>query len=122
VAAQRPLVIGDRLDTDVLGAVRGGADSLLVLTGVVGPAELLQAPVGSRPTYVSSDLRGLLLPHAPVAVSGDTARCGAATATYDGRSVQGDLESDDGIRAVVSLGWTIADRGGDVELGPAAAR
>ena len=34
VDARRPLVVGDRLDTDVLGAVRGGADSLLVLTGV----------------------------------------------------------------------------------------
>jgi HAD superfamily hydrolase (TIGR01450 family) len=122
VAAQRPLVIGDRLDTDVLGAVRGGADSLLVLTGVVGPAELLLAPVGSRPTYVSSDLRGLLLPHPPVAVRGDTAQCGSATATYDGRSVHGDLESDDGIRAVVALGWTIADGGGDVVLGSAAER
>jgi hypothetical protein len=28
VGARRPLVVGDRLDTDVLGAVRAGADSL----------------------------------------------------------------------------------------------
>ena len=31
--AERPLVVGDRLDTDIEGAVRGGADSMLVLTG-----------------------------------------------------------------------------------------
>ena len=114
VAAQRPLVVGDRLDTDVLGAVRGGADSLLVLTGVVDVAGLLLAPVGSRPTYVSSDLRGLLVPHPPVTTGADTATCGTATATYDGRSLHGDTSTDDGIRAVVSLGWQVADEGGDL--------
>ncbi len=80
VGAQRPLVVGDRLDTDVLGAVRGGTDSLLVLTGVVDRAALLAAPRGSRPTYVASDLRGLLQPHPPAEVDGDTAGCGAAEA------------------------------------------
>ena len=49
VGAQHPLVVGDRLDTDVLGAVRGGADSLLVLTGVTDREALLRAPAGSRP-------------------------------------------------------------------------
>jgi ribonucleotide monophosphatase NagD (HAD superfamily) len=52
--ARRPLVVGDRLDTDVLGAVQAGADSLLVLTGVVDLPALLAAPVGSRPTYVAA--------------------------------------------------------------------
>ena len=50
--SRRPLVVGDRLDTDIEGAVRAGMDSLLVLTGVSGPAELLAAPRGARPTYV----------------------------------------------------------------------
>ena len=82
VGARRPIAIGDRLDTDVLGAVRGGADSLLVLTGVVGLPELLQAPAGSRPTYIASDLRGLLHPHPDVQVDGESARCRAAVARY----------------------------------------
>jgi len=120
VNAQRPLVIGDRLDTDVLGAVRGGADSLLVLTGVVDLAALLTAPAGCRPTYASSDLRGLLLPHPPVTVDGDTATCGDVTASYDGRSVHGDAGSDDGIRALVALAWRLADEGAAVALAPAA--
>ena len=119
VAAQRPLVVGDRLDTDVLGAVRGGADSLLVLTGVVGLPQLVRAPVGSRPTYVSADLRGLLRAHPAVQVDGSTARCGEATATYDGRVVHGDLSTDDGLRAVVSLAWSVTDDGGAVELADA---
>lgn len=111
VGAQRPLVIGDRLDTDVLGAVRGGADSLLVLTGVVGVRELAAAPLGSRPTYVARDLRGLLEPHLQVEVDGETARCGAATATFDGTHLRGDPGTDDGLRALVALSWALADRG-----------
>ncbi|HWL35263.1 MAG TPA: HAD-IIA family hydrolase [Frankiaceae bacterium] len=61
--AVRPLVVGDRLDTDVEGAARAGCDSLLVLTGVTDEAALLAAPEGRRPTYVGLDLRTLLLPH-----------------------------------------------------------
>ena len=111
VGAKRPLVVGDRLDTDVLGAVRGGADSLLVLTGVTGADELLTAPAGSRPTYVSTDLRGLLVAHPPVEVDGKRARCRAATATYDGGRVRTDDASDDGLRARAALAWACADRG-----------
>ena len=60
--AQRPLTVGDRLDTDIEGAVNAGMDSLLVLTGVSGPAELLSAPPERRPTYVAGDLSGLFAP------------------------------------------------------------
>lgn len=60
--AVAPLVVGDRLDTDIAGAVRSGLPSLLVLTGVCGPAELLAAGPGERPTYLAADLRGLLEP------------------------------------------------------------
>ena len=111
VGAQRPLVIGDRLAPDVLGAVRGGADSLLVLTGVVGVRELAAAPIGSRPTYVAHDLRGLLQPHPRVEVDGETARCGAVTASFDGTQLRGDPDTDDGLRALVALGWALTDRG-----------
>jgi glycerol 3-phosphatase-2 len=117
VGAQRPLVVGDRLDTDVLGAVRGGADSLLVLTGVVGVKELLQAPAGARPTYVASDLRGLLRPHPQVEVDGKTARCGAAIATWRQGRLSGDSTTDDGIRALAALAWSCADRGLPCALG-----
>jgi HAD superfamily hydrolase (TIGR01450 family) len=56
--AQRPLVIGDRLDTDIAGAEALGWDSLLVLTGVSTREELAASPVG--PTFVAEDLRVLL--------------------------------------------------------------
>jgi HAD superfamily hydrolase (TIGR01457 family) len=54
----RPLVVGDRLDTDVAGAVATGWDSALVLTGIATREEAERA--GPAPTYVLDDLRGLL--------------------------------------------------------------
>lgn len=83
VAARRPLVVGDRLDTDIEGAVRAGADSLLVLTGVTGAADLLAAPPARRPTYLAADLRGLLVPHAAVARVGGAAALGGWTAAVE---------------------------------------
>ena len=59
IGASRPLVVGDRLDTDIEGAVRAGMDSLLVLTGVSSLADLLDAPPSARPTFVARDLGGL---------------------------------------------------------------
>jgi glycerol 3-phosphatase-2 len=59
--ARAPLVVGDRLDTDIAGAVAAGLPSLLVLSGVSGPAELLAAPPSQRPTYLGGDLTALAL-------------------------------------------------------------
>ncbi len=56
--ASSPLVVGDRLDTDIAGAVNLGWDSFLVLTGVSTREELASSDV--RPTYVAEDLRVLL--------------------------------------------------------------
>lgn len=58
--SKRPLVVGDRLDTDIEAAVLAGMPSLLVLTGVSTAGDLLAAPASRRPTYVSFDLRGLI--------------------------------------------------------------
>jgi glycerol-1-phosphatase len=60
VGAARPLVIGDRLDTDIAGANACGWDSLLVVTGVSTRADLAAAEGDSRPTFVADDLRALL--------------------------------------------------------------
>ena len=60
VDTARVLAVGDRLDTDIEGAVAAGAESLLVLTGVDDLRACLEAPAKRRPTWVSPDLRGLL--------------------------------------------------------------
>jgi glycerol 3-phosphatase-2 len=110
VGASRPLVVGDRLDTDVLGAVDAGADSLLVLTGVTDRAAALAAPAGSRPTYLADDLRGLLRPHPVARVEGERAQCGDAVATYED-GVLHVPAGEDGLRAGCALAWAVADGG-----------
>ena len=64
--AERPLVVGDRLDTDIAGAAAAGFPSLLVLTGVSTAADLLAAPPELRPTYVARDLSALAGAAAPI--------------------------------------------------------
>ncbi len=64
--ARRPLVVGDRLDTDIEGAFRGDADSLAVLTGVSTARDLVLAPPSQRPSYIAADLGGLLVPQPAV--------------------------------------------------------
>ncbi|MDT7766019.1 MAG: glycerol-phosphatase [Mycobacterium sp.] len=54
-----PLVVGDRLDTDIAGANAAGLPSLLVLCGVSTAADTVRAAVGGRPNYVAEDLRSL---------------------------------------------------------------
>lgn len=79
--AERPLVVGDRLDTDIEGAFNGAVDSLLVLTGVTDGAQLLAALPQHRPTYVDADLRGMLTGQPEVVEAGTGFRCGGWTAT-----------------------------------------
>ncbi|MDX2355278.1 HAD-IIA family hydrolase [Dietzia sp. PP-33] len=62
VGAKRPLVVGDRLDTDIEGAVAAGMPALMVLTGVHGTADLLAAPEHRRATHLARDLSALALP------------------------------------------------------------
>lgn len=57
------LMIGDRLDTDILGANRAGIRSALVLTGIDTPKTLLASDESQRPTYVLEDLRDLHKPY-----------------------------------------------------------
>ncbi|MFC5232827.1 HAD-IIA family hydrolase [Pseudonocardia zijingensis] len=57
--AQRPLMIGDRLDTDIEGGRAAGMATLLVLTGISDAAELLAAPPAQRPDHIAADLAGL---------------------------------------------------------------
>lgn len=59
------LMIGDRLDTDILGANRAGIPSMLVLTGIDGPKQVLAAAESERPTFIVDDLRGLHEPYPP---------------------------------------------------------
>jgi glycerol 3-phosphatase-2 len=105
--AKHPLVVGDRLDTDILGARRVGAASLLVLTGVTSPAELILAPVEQRPDYIAEDLTGLLEPYPDVSLGDGVAAVGGWTARWDGDRLEldGAGERADALRALCAAAW-----------------
>jgi glycerol 3-phosphatase-2 len=81
LGAYHPLFVGDRLDTDIAGAVNAGLDSMLVLSGSHRAEQLFSATPGERPTYVGEDLRALLRPPLDLSQSDGEFRCGAATAS-----------------------------------------
>lgn len=103
--ARRPLIIGDRLDTDIEGAVRAGMDSLLVLTGVDDVEAALRAEPIRRPTYILPDLAEIAAPFPLPVVQGERARCGAVSATWlDGDiEISGEQEDPRVLRAVLAL-------------------
>ncbi|MGY1725083.1 HAD-IIA family hydrolase [Blastococcus sp. SYSU DS0533] len=125
--ALRPLVVGDRLDTDIEGARRAGAVGLLVLSGVTDPATLLAAGPGHRPDLLAADASGLLHPHPPVTVEDRTWRCGGWTVRQAegsealeltgpgtasaGSAAQGSDDLD-GLRALCVAHWSAHPRGG----------
>jgi glycerol-1-phosphatase len=106
--AQHPLVVGDRLDTDIEGANRAGVASLLVLTGVSSPAELVRASAALRPSYIAEDLEsGLLDPHPPVQQRAGAWTCGGWTARCDGAwRVEGTGSRIDALRALCAGVWS----------------
>ena len=103
-----PLVVGDRLDTDIAGANAAGLPSLLVLTGVSQPQDLLAASPPNRPTYVGADLSVVNEPYPEVVIESGSATCGATTVRADGTSTThpGSNAADlDGLRAAAALAW-----------------
>ncbi|MFD9606574.1 HAD hydrolase-like protein [Streptomyces sp. NPDC059970] len=123
--AERPLVVGDRLDTDIEGAFNGGVDSLLVLTGVTDAAQLVAAEPRHRPTYVDADLRGLLTGQPEVVRAGDGFGCGGWTASVRGGDLvlEGDGDVLDGLRALCGAAWSYAGDGScGLDAGKAVAR
>ncbi|WGD36602.1 HAD-IIA family hydrolase [Lysinibacter sp. HNR] len=71
-SSRNALMIGDRLDTDILGARRAGIKSVLVLTGVDRPKQLVAADKTMRPDYIIEDLRQLHEPYPQTVVDPKT--------------------------------------------------
>jgi glycerol-1-phosphatase len=114
LGASHPLFVGDRLDTDIAGAVNAGLDSMFVLSGSHRAEDLLGAMPGERPTFLGEDLRALLRPGLSVTQERAEFRCGPATASVvDGRLMvqtagQGGIEA---IWAAAHATWWAVDHG-----------
>lgn len=111
-----PLVVGDRLDTDIEGANAAGLPSLMVLTGVSTVRDAVYAAPACRPTYIGHDLRSLHEDGDALAVGPQPgwrvdAGDGAVTVRADG------ADEGDGlavVRAVAAAVW--GARGDDVRV------
>jgi glycerol 3-phosphatase-2 len=107
--ARHPLFLGDRLDTDILGANRAGIASALVLTGIDRPKHVLAAPAGSQPTFILGDLRELHEPYPAVSVEDGVATVRNAAVAIEGADVRIVAEGDrpiDLLRAGAAAIWS----------------
>ena len=120
LAPQAPLMVGDRIDTDIEGAISAGIPSLAVLTGVSTLQDLAEAPVGSRPDFVAPDLAALLVAHPRLDLTEDRSTCGRATVRRDGEELVLETAGEPlhVVRAALSLAWSIADESGHVPRVP----
>ena len=129
VGAQNPIAVGDRLETDIMGAVAAGVPAMHVLTGVHQARDVIRAPRGQRPSYLAIDMRGLLEAHpAPKHHRDGTWTCGVsqvAKATRSGVLTLDDVEltepvtiSIDSYRALAAAAWEYADGAGSAASCP----
>jgi HAD superfamily hydrolase (TIGR01450 family) len=125
-----PLVVGDRLDTDIAGGNAAGLPTLMVLTGVNCARDAVCAAPGERPTYIAADLRSLHQPAETLAVGPQPAwrvRTDGDAVTV---SAAGEAPAGDGlsvVRAVASAVWhepprPLTVRAGDDAAGDALRR
>ncbi|WP_228265859.1 HAD-IIA family hydrolase [Microlunatus elymi] len=114
--ADRPIFVGDRIDTDIAGAGNLDIDSLLVLTGSHGPVQLFSAMGIERPTHLGASVADLLLAERVAEQTGeDKVAVGDIEASID-RQQQlrlsrepADDELLDAIWAAAKLLWQCAD-------------
>jgi HAD superfamily hydrolase (TIGR01450 family) len=124
---QSPLVVGDRLDTDIAGANAADLPSLMVLTGVNSAQDAIFAKPDQRPTYIGADLRSLHQQPDELAVEAQPGWHVDVSDTAITVRAEGDSQNDDGlsvVRAVATAVWK-ADLDGrivSIEAGDDTAR
>ena len=129
VGARNPLAVGDRLETDIMGAVAAGVPAMHVLTGVHMARDVIRAPRGQRPSYLAIDMRGLLEAHpAPKHHRDGTWTCGLSQVAKVERSgilTLDDVEltepvtiTIDSYRALAAAAWDYADAAGSAPSCP----
>lgn len=116
VGGERPIMVGDRLDTDIEGAHAIDVRSLLVLTGVSWLEDLASATPELRPSYISPTLEGLFEAHPVPAETGAGVELNGWTAAVeDGRlRVTGEGSDADWWRVAATACWRHLDETGEV--------
>jgi HAD superfamily hydrolase (TIGR01450 family) len=107
--SKAPLFIGDRIDTDIVGANRAGIPSALVLTGVSTRKELLGIAPEGRPTFILGNLSELHRPYqAPKATKYGFSCEGSKVEllTNRVRVVDGDPKSLGALKAACAVIWS----------------
>jgi HAD superfamily hydrolase (TIGR01450 family) len=127
IGAKNPLVIGDRLDTDLAGANNAGFAGLMVMTGVNRPVDAFLAPPSQRPGLLAWDLRALANPHRAPQLKGERWVSGESEAwVANGRlrvtAFGGQDTSDDALRAAAAACWSAIDAGQPVVEFPPAMK
>lgn len=114
VEGERPLMVGDRLDTDISGAQNASVDSLLVMTGVTSLADLAAATPQERPTWIGPDLRSLTRPGVRAREEGGRWHAGdwSADVTEGRLAVDGSGGADAWWTVVAAAAWAHLDRTG----------
>lgn len=115
IGSDRPIFVGDRIDTDIAGAGNVDIDSMLVLTGAHGPVQLFSAIGLERPTHIGLNAGDLLVAERRVRPAGeDRVAVGSVEAYLDHQQVQlsrepSDDDLVDAIWAAARLCWQSAD-------------
>ena len=104
----KPLMVGDRIDTDIRGAKSAGIDSACVLTGIATRKELIGAKPEDRPDFIFQDMRGLFEEYPRLKQTKRGVKCNKSEVEKLGDKivlVSGDPRSIDTLRAATQLIW-----------------
>lgn len=86
LGSRKPVVVGDRLDTDIQGGNRAGMDTAVVMTGVETYQTILAAVPVERPTYILEDLNGFFESYPDLQIRATKAGCEAQGAGWTARA------------------------------------
>lgn len=120
-----PIFVGDRLDTDLAGAVAANMPGLLVFTGVTDARAVISCRPEERPTYLAADMRGLLQSHPAPRNLGEYWACGTAEARVKNGAISLRTLTDvqpgtsawlDAVRALCGAVWSAIDSGARVDF------
>ena len=108
VGAKRPLVVGDRLNTDIAGGNAAAMNTFHVLTGVSHEMELIEASKEYRPNFIGdslSDMTRSAYELAPGAQGGFTARVDGLDVLVD--NGDSNATSVQALRTVLEVVWSM---------------